>query len=56
LIAVEESRPRDDQSPPNVNRVFEKHHVVLYRSDELPKVIDEIRRTGKEIAASGNLK
>ena len=40
---------KDDVSPTLVRRVFNESHVKLYSSEEIPKLIDEIRRTGKDI-------
>jgi hypothetical protein len=49
LVVVGQFRPKDDVSPTLVRRVFNESHVKLYSSDEIPKLIDEIRRTGKDI-------
>jgi hypothetical protein len=47
LIVVGEFRPKDLETPQRVNRVFQEYPVKLYRADELPNLVDEIRRTGK---------
>ena len=49
LVVVGQFRPKDDVSPTLVRRVFNESHVKLYSSEEIPKLIDEIRRTGKDI-------
>jgi len=49
LVIVGQFRPKDSESPRRVRQVFDKYHVKLFRSDELPKLVDEIRRTGKEL-------
>lgn len=49
LVIVGQFRPSDHESPQKVSRVFKKHNVVLYRADEMPKLVDEIRRTGKDL-------
>jgi len=49
LVVVGQFRPKDDVSPTLVRRVFNESHVKLYSSEEIPKLIDEIRRTAKDI-------
>jgi predicted secreted protein len=49
LVIVGQFRPKDEQSPTIVRRVFDDNAVKLFKFDEVPKLIDEIRRTGKEI-------
>ncbi|MEW4531193.1 DUF3037 domain-containing protein [Maioricimonas sp. JC845] len=49
LIVVGQFRPTDSESPEIVRRVFDDNSVKLFKFDEVPKLIDEIRRTGKEI-------
>ncbi|WLD14664.1 DUF3037 domain-containing protein [Planctellipticum variicoloris] len=49
LVVVGQFRPTDDKSRALVRRVFEESHVKLFSSDELPKLIAEIKRTGKDI-------
>jgi hypothetical protein len=29
--------------------VFDEYNVKLYRSDQLPALVDEIRRTGRDV-------
>jgi hypothetical protein len=52
LVVVGQFRPKDKESPQRVKRVLEQHNVVLYRTDEIPKLVDEIQRTGKDIASN----
>jgi hypothetical protein len=54
LVVVGQFRPKDKESPQRVNRVFQKHNVVLYRTDEIPKLVDEIQQTAKELVQHGN--
>ena len=49
LVVVGKFRSGDQESPGRVKRVLEEHQVRLYRVSELPQLIDEIRRTGKEL-------
>lgn len=49
LVVVGQFRPKDEVSPTLVRRVFNESNVRLYSSEEIPKLIDEIRRTGKDI-------
>lgn len=49
LVVVGKFRSRDLESPTRVNRVFQDYGVKLFRTSELPLLIDEIRRTGKDI-------
>lgn len=49
LVIVGQFRPSDVESPAVVRRVFDDNAVKLFRFDEVPQLIDEIRRTGKEI-------
>lgn len=49
LVVVGQFRPTDEESPTLVRRVFNESNVKLYSSEEIPKLIDEIRRTGKDI-------
>jgi DUF3037 family protein len=49
LIVVGQFRAKDDQTPVRVQRVFDEYGVRLLRIDDLPKLVNEIRTTGKEI-------
>jgi len=49
LVVVGEFRPEDQESPAVVRRLFDESDVTLFSSDELPKLIDEIQRTGKAV-------
>ena len=49
LIVVGKFRPRDQESPARVKRVFQDYGVKLYRTSEIPQLIDEIRTTGKDL-------
>lgn len=51
LVIVGQFPANDIQSRSLVQRVFDDSHVKLYSSDELPRLIDEIRRTGKDVVA-----
>jgi hypothetical protein len=50
LFVIGKFRPGDLDSPVRVRRVLEENQVRLYRADELAMLIDEIRRTGKDLA------
>ena len=49
LIVVGRFRQSDRESPARVRRVFKEHDVRLFKASELPMLVDEIRRTGKDI-------
>ena len=49
LVIVGQFRPSDVKSPAVVRRVFDDIAVKLFKFDEVPQLIEEIRRTGKEI-------
>lgn len=49
LVIVGQFRQGDQESPAKVRHVFQDYGVKLYRTSELPKLIDEVRRTGKVI-------
>jgi hypothetical protein len=49
LVIVGQFRAQDQEAPSRVRRVLNDYHVKLYRTDELPELIDEIRRTGKDL-------
>lgn len=49
LIVVGWFRPKDRETPARVARVFSEYNVRLYRSDQLPALVDEIRRTGQDV-------
>ena len=48
LVVVGKFRSKDQESPARVKRVLQDYRVTLFRTSELPQLIDEIRRTGKE--------
>lgn len=50
LVVVGQFRPNDDLSPKLVRRVFAESAVKLNSADEIPTLIEDIRRTGKDIA------
>lgn len=47
LIVVGSFRSKSDENRPIVNRVLEGHHVKLYGTDEMDKLVQEIVTTGK---------
>ncbi len=47
LIVVGSFRSKSDENRPIVNRVLESHHVKLYGTDEMDKLVQEIVTTGK---------
>ena len=49
LVIVGRFRAKDNESPARVERILQDHHVKLFRDSEVPRLIDEIRRTGKDI-------
>ena len=49
LVVVGQFRPKDDESRVLVRRVFADSHVKLFLSEDLPTLIDDIRRTGKDV-------
>jgi hypothetical protein len=49
LIVVGQFRAQDRESPASVRRILDAHRVKLFESRELPQLIDEIRRTGKDV-------
>ena len=49
LVIVGQFRAKDQDTPGRVRRVFDDHGVKLFKMDDLPTLIDEIRRTGKDI-------
>lgn len=50
LLIVGQFRSNDEQSASVVRRVFNDNKVKLYQFDKVPQLIDEIRRTGKDIS------
>lgn len=54
LLVIGQFRPKDEESPKRVRRVFEESNVKIYSSQEIPKLIEEIRRTGKDIEGFKN--
>jgi hypothetical protein len=51
LCVIGKFRAHDKETPLLVKGVLEKHCVHLYRADDLATLIDEIRRTGKDLQA-----
>ncbi len=49
LVVVGQFRAKDQETPGRVNRVFRENGVKLFKMDDLPTLIDEIRRLGKDI-------
>ncbi len=49
LVVLGQFRTKDQETPGRVRRVFDDHSVKLFKMDDLPTLIDEIRRTGKDI-------
>lgn len=49
LVIVGQFRPKDNDSQQKVRHVFRDYGVELYRTDELPELVDKIRRTGKDL-------
>jgi hypothetical protein len=43
---------RDHESPAKVQRILDDHKMKLFRTSDLPQLIDEIRRTGKDLGPS----
>jgi hypothetical protein len=48
LVIVGKFRPKDRESVSRVRRVFKDYAVKLFKTSELPQLVDEFRRTGKE--------
>jgi hypothetical protein len=53
LVVFGKFRAADSESRQRVRRVFDEYAVKLFRTEELPQLIDEIRRTGKVLAPPG---
>jgi hypothetical protein len=51
LLVVGSFRSKNDESKAVVHRVLENHHVSLYSTDEVDKLVQEILVTGKDHAA-----
>ena len=49
LIVLAKFRNDDQETIETVRRVFDDGHVKLYKSTEVPDLLDEIRRTGKDL-------
>jgi hypothetical protein len=49
LVVLGQFRAKDQDTPGRVRRVFDDYGVKLFKMDDLSTLIDEIRRTGKEI-------
>jgi hypothetical protein len=54
LVLVGKFRSKDKESPDRVKRVLEEYGVKLFRTSELPQLIDEIRTTGKDVRDSAS--
>jgi hypothetical protein len=50
LFVVGKFRPTDHEAQSQVERVLADSNVRLYRMSQLPQLIEEIRKTGKDIA------
>jgi hypothetical protein len=48
LFVVGQFRSNDLKTPDRVANLFHDYHVKLFRTDQLPQLIDEIRLTGKD--------
>jgi hypothetical protein len=55
LVVVGQFRTKDQETPGRVRRVFDDYGVKLFKMDELATLIDEIRRTGKDISSKKKL-
>jgi hypothetical protein len=53
LVVLGQFRAKDQETPVRVQKVFEANRVKLFRMEDLPTLIDEIRRTGKDIGGKG---
>ena len=49
LVIVGKFRTKDQESRQRVRYVLEDNNVVLYGTDEIPQLADEIRQTGKDL-------
>ena len=49
LLVLGQFRTNDADTVGRVNRVLHEHRVRLFKLDDLPTLVDEIRRTGKPI-------
>jgi hypothetical protein len=54
LVVVGKFRAKDQESPAKVKRVFQEYGVTLFRTTELPQLINEIRKTGKDFVEKEN--
>jgi hypothetical protein len=52
LVVVGKFRPNDRESVQLVRRIFDDNQVKLYRTSELPQLIEAIRQTGKDVVLS----
>lgn len=52
LVVLGQFRANDDKSRELVRHALHENHVKLYAMEELPDLIDEIRRTGKDVASA----
>jgi hypothetical protein len=49
LVVVGKFRPKDRESEKLVRRIFDDNQVKLFRTSDLPRLIDVIRNTGKDV-------
>ena len=49
LVVVGQFRAKDQETPGRLRQLFDDYRVKLFRMDDLSTLIDEIRRTGKDI-------
>lgn len=47
LCVIAKFRPHAGDTPDRIQAVFDKHHVKLYRAEQMKELIEEIRATGK---------
>jgi hypothetical protein len=55
LVLVGKFRPKDQVSPERVRRILRDYDVKLFRTSELPQLVEEIRTTGQDIAETREL-
>jgi hypothetical protein len=49
LVVVGRFRSRDPQARQGVGRIFERDNVQLYQSGDVDRLVDDIKRTGRDI-------
>lgn len=49
LVVAGKFRPKDRESEKLVRRIFDDNQVKLFRTSDLPRLIDVIRNTGKDV-------